>query len=234
MINPTYGDLRVKVENDLDLQEEVFVTPSELIGYCNAGIRAAAAEINAIYEDYFLTKVFMPLSVGQADYNLKDVAPNCYANKIRKLVYADGTKIYNIKRIKSSTKFEERAVINLYGTADYYRHLIRNDSAATGAIIELVPPSKETSTNHVTLWYLREIAPVTQDSDPVDVPEFQDFVMQFMKHEVWSKEMNGHPPESVVNALTFERNLMVDTLTNMVPDDDDEIEKDLSIYEDMV
>lgn len=230
MTNPTYGELRQKVENDLDLQEETFISPTELMGYCNEAIREAAAEIHDLYEDYFLSAFPMTLVNNQAKY---DLPPDLYAFKIREIVYAVGTKIYAIRRLKSSKKFEERATILLYGTADYYRYMITN-IASEGPKIELTPTSKEDSVGNAVIWYIRDVAEVTQDSDFVDIPEFKNFIMAFMKYKCWSKEMAGSPPDTVVAELEHERKLMIDTLTYMVADDDTEVEKDMSIYEDMV
>jgi len=228
--NATYGQLRAKVEADLDLGEETFISPSEMMGYCNEAIREAEAEIHDIYEDYFLSWAYLPLVNLQAYY---DLPPDIYGFKIREIVYAIGTKIYAIRRLKSSKKFEERATILLYGTADYYRYII-NNVQGQGPKLELVPVSKETSSTNVRIWYIRRVQEVTQDSDEVDIPEFHNFIMAYMKYKCWSKEMAGNPPETVVAELQAQRQLMLGTLTNMVADDDTEVEKDMSIYEDMV
>ena len=41
MIYQTYEQLRRKVEKDLDLEEELFITPSEMLGYANEAIEEA-------------------------------------------------------------------------------------------------------------------------------------------------------------------------------------------------
>ena len=40
----TYLQVKTKIENDLDLQQETMITPAEMMGYCNEAIKMIEAE----------------------------------------------------------------------------------------------------------------------------------------------------------------------------------------------
>jgi hypothetical protein len=239
----TYKEARDKILLDMDLTEEDFITPNELIGYFNEAIREAESEIHKIHEDYFLSKAVLPLVGAQAEY---DLPTDIYANKVRALIYnANTTNIYPIRRIRTIEKFWDSAVTNVYGTSDDYRYLIRND-AATGYKIVLFPASRETG-NVVDVWYLRAAnrLPLIGETKPaplvgvysvaeveafeIDIPEFISFVLKFVKVRCMDKE--GDPRQELgLQILQQQRKQMVDTLTQMVVDDDDTVIQDMSHY----
>lgn len=155
----TYKDYRTKLEADLDLEDEEFIKPNELIGYVNEGIDEAEAEILKLDEDYFLTSMPMPLIQGQTQY---DYPPNIYAYKIRGIEYSNGSQIYDVRRFRRGGKFNNVAFAEQYSQADDYRWYHTNDSAGA-AKINLVPAARETavvppSANPfmpMTVWYIR-------------------------------------------------------------------------------
>jgi hypothetical protein len=219
----SYSEIKSKVEDDLDIKDELFITTDELMGYCNEAIDEAEAEIQGIYEDYFLTSESIDLVSGTSEYALPT---DIYANKIRALIYSNGSTIYPVKRLKGSKEF---VTLPLVQSGDDYRYILKN-TAGTGPRLVLYPASRETSSSVLTIWYIRNAARITDDSDTCDIPEFANFIMQYMKVRCYEKE--GHPNlDFAVAALEKQRKLMVDTLTGMVPDGDDEVERDLSFYE---
>ena len=44
----TWAQVKTKIMNDLDLNEETFIRPSELLEYCNEAIDEAEAEIHTL------------------------------------------------------------------------------------------------------------------------------------------------------------------------------------------
>ncbi len=66
---------------------------------------------------------------------------------------------------------------------------------------------------------------------PVDIPEFANFLMQFMKVRCLEKDGTDPRFDTAVAILQQQRKMMVDTLTQMVPDNDDVLEGDFSHYE---
>lgn len=307
---PTYEEIRRKVERDLDIEEELFVSPAELMGYCNEAIEEAEALIHKINEDYFLTMAPIHLVPNRNSYAMP---PNIYGTKIRGIHYQNGSLYYEVPRLRDHRKFNDIDSFNFAppGPQDYF-YYIRNDSVQAGFKIVFLPTPQETSGTQVsitlaspgvfstavahglvvgdeinlsstgdlptglrngenyivstvpstttftvaaepggveiettvsqsgthyvekapflmTAWYLRSAFRVTDDADFIDIPEFSKYIIQYMKKRVYEKE--GHPNlEQSVNDLNRERDLMIDTLTQMVPDNNDKIEPDMSFY----
>ena len=226
----TYAEIKAKIENDLDLKQETFITPEEMMGYCNEAIDEAESEIHTLYEDYFLTKANIALVNGTAEYSLPT---NIYANKIRAIVYDNGSETYAIKRFKEFDKFLDIALTNRYVTDQWYRYIIVNNSATAGMKIYLVPKARETSSTNITVWYIRNANKITLDADKVDIPEFANFIIQYMKVRCYEKEGNPNLPKAIQD-LEQQRKQMIDTLTAMIPDAENELEKDFTYYEEIV
>lgn len=224
----TYAQALLKVEQDLDLEEEIFIQGTEMLGYFNEAIRDCEAEILTINEDYFLTNALLPLVLGTALYALPT---GIYASKIRSIIYSNGTIIYPIERIRTPRRFLDRALLLYASPTDYYQYLLFNPSAAVGAQIEITPPSKETSSGNVTIFYIREIAEIVLTTDLIDIPEFINFIYAFVKGRCKQKENAGVMPGDAQTEIDIQRKMMVDTLSNRVPDDDTEIVKDISAYQ---
>ena len=71
------------------------------------------------------------------------------------------------------------------------------------------------------------------DSDSVcDIPEFVDYILQFMKVRCYEKE--GHPNTTMaMGLLDYKKKNMINTLSNMVPDGDNLLDQDNSFYWEM-
>lgn len=70
-----------------------------------------------------------------------------------------------------------------------------------------------------------------QNATLIDIPEFATFIMQWVRCRVYEKE--GDPRiEKGSQVLMQQKKQMVDTLTNRIPDDNDEIQADYSFYND--
>lgn len=71
-----------------------------------------------------------------------------------------------------------------------------------------------------------------QQNSIIDIPEFYEFLIQWMKVRCLEKE--GDPRyEAAVSALQSQRKIMVDTLTEMIEDNANELEGDFSNYLEM-
>lgn len=159
----TYGEMDAKVKADLDLEDETFIKPNEMIGYYNEALTEAESEMIVMNQDYFLTNFFLPQVQGQQRYALPG---NIFANKIRGLQYANGSLIYPISQIRRRDKFDIVSLINQYGISDDYKYLLTNDVPGQ-AVLNLYPVSRETAIltqagffAPVQLWYLRNCARV--------------------------------------------------------------------------
>ena len=226
----TYAQVKAKVEEDLDTTDEIFITDSELMGYCNEAINMAEAEIHTLYEDYFFTKANIALVTGTSSYALP---LDIYANKIREIVYDDGSgTAYEIKNIKDSkSKYTNIRYAEVYDLDSDYRYYITNVSAAAGVAVNLVPKSRVTQATYVTIYYIRNANPIAVVGDKIDVPEFVDFIMAYMRYKCLLKE--GHPnAEAEASAVQTLMTQMKETLSQMVIDGDLSLPGDFDLYDD--
>lgn len=224
----TGTQIQTKVENDLDLVEETFITPTEMLGYINAAIDDCEAEIMGAYPDYFLSRASLALVTGTEEYVLPT---DIYAHKIRRVVYRNGTTVYPIQRMKDWHKFEEYSAEYSIQSSTYYQYFVMNQTSGSPKLL-LAPPAKETSASNVTIWYTRNAKRLSAITETCDIPEFINFLLSFVKVQCYLKE--GHPNYQMeVQMLEQQRALMQATLSEMVPDADDEIEPDLRIYSEM-
>ena len=231
MLNPTYEDIRDKILREHDLEDETFIGEDELLGYYNDAVDEAEAEIHGIYEDYFLASANLELEV---DVELYSLPSDIYANKIRRVIYQNGSLTYEVRRLRDWKKFINKADADLYATDRYYGYFLKNNSIEDGVQLLLVPKSREDSETNVTIWYIRNATRATDETSKCDIPEFLNFIYAHMRCSIRRKEFNGDVPQTDLLALEAQRKLMVDTLTAMVPDDQTEIEQDLSHYWDHV
>jgi len=224
----TLLELKDKLKDDLDLHDETFIRDPELTAYLNEAIDSAEAEIMGLYEDYFLTKANLSLVSGTDSY---DMPADMYANKIRGIIYANGSTIFPIKRVRFMDKFEKIADLTQYPPTTEYVYYF-NNSAVDGRQIVLIPPARETNATYVTVWYIRNATRLEVDADECDIPEFYSYVLQFAKVRCYEKE--GHPNAPLaLQMLEGLKRQMVETLSDMIPDGDDTVEMDLSHYMEM-
>lgn len=222
MYSPTYGELKANLQKELDLEDETFVTPIELMKYANEAVEMISSSIHSIYEDYYKTEATISLVSGQALY---DLPSDIYAQKIRHIHYNDnGTKNYEIKKVKQIKYLAD------IDQEDAYQYDITNSSSA-GLKIKIYPTPQENSSN-VTIYYLRNAKRFTADADVCDIPEFSSVLVQYMRWKCLSKEVH---PDTDMAARDLERmrQEMVDTLTARIPDEEfNLIPMDASFYRD--
>jgi hypothetical protein len=312
----TYGEFRTALSQELDIEDETFVQPTELVRYFNKAIQKAESLIFTLHQDYFLTFDYLPLTAGQAIY---DLPADIYAIKVRGIIYNNGSKRYALQRVREKDKFERLEYIEAYQTEDFYKYIIfspslkrltvTHDNAAPSVLtlsghglyeneriqveavtggtlpvavttstdyyavqvtsstfqiaasrggsgiqlatgsslvvtndgpkIRLSPQSVETSSTNVKVWYIRSCKRVNpsdsvedRDTTTIDIPEFSNYILSYVKAKVLNKEGSAMLPEAL-QELADNEQIMVDTLQQMVPDNDDVIEGDFSSYEEM-
>ena len=227
----TLAEIRSKIEAECDLEDEDFVRSNELRDYANEAIDEAESEIHGLYEDYFLKK--QTVTVAANDEQL-DLPTDIYAHKIRRILFKEGlaaesTTVYTIDRIKDWKKFEDKAVYDTQLTTDLYRYFLINETPGSPKIL-ITPKIRETGV--VTIWYLRNANRLVAETDICDIPEFVNFIFAHVKVKVYEKE--GHPGlANAVEKLERERVRMTSTLSQMIPDAANELEMDISHYEEM-
>lgn len=160
----TYLEMYNKFITDNDLADEKWATPDEVAGYFNEAFDEIKKDIADLNKDYFLTKYLVPIVQGTGSYNLPD---NMLINKIRGMIYANGSVIYPIMRYRGANEFQNIAFTDQYGTNDDYNYLLKNDYPGQ-AQFEMHPVARETAIyppqagafTPVYIWYLRDIVRV--------------------------------------------------------------------------
>ena len=225
----TLLDLTTKIEKDLDLEEEEFVQPQELIEYINDAISMSEAQIVklGLRDKYFLTRSTINIVAGQEDY---DLPSNIYANKIVKVIYQNGATLYTVKPIDAKEMFEDIQFLNKYTTTEFYRYLIRHDSPGVEKL-QIVPKAVLSVANALTVWFYRDANKLTVDTDICDLPEIcYQFIYQSVRTRVYEKE-RGQAWREAMADLKVISDLMIDTLTQQIVDSDlTSVEQDMSVY----
>ena len=226
----TYSDLNTKVRQDMGITYENFISATGMRGYFKEAVRKLEKLIHGTYEDYFLAHQTVTLVNGTAEY---DLASDIFVNKIRYVLYANGTTIYPIKKLRGEHKFYDAEQRNLNDSGAYYKYLIKNRNVTDGVKLQLFPAAYESGA-YITIWYLRKLNELTSDSSVFDAPEFVDYVINFVKLRCSVKEHDTVLMQARNIALKECEKELNNTLENMIPDGDNEILPDMAIYDDMV
>lgn len=221
-----WSALRTEIKNDMNLHGEDFVSDAELLAWANDGIRRAEKIILGLYDKYMETSANLALTTGTSVYALPS---GIIANKITHIEYNNGTgleyEVYYIKR-----KRELRYVDT---NDNIYRYYIKHDSGSSPQIV-ISPAARETSTTNVIIYFIREAATISSDSDSIDIPIADAYVKQYIKDEVRHKEIGPMFPQQESPRLQQEEKLLVEALNNMIPDDSrDQVDIDPDDLEDI-
>lgn len=221
----TRAEIIAKIQRDLDLEDEFFVTPDEMYGYIEEAIDETEKMVHRLYEDYFLATAPLPVTAGTSDYPLPDTI---FAQKVRGIFSGQGTSsAYEVKRLQDGKKL--RWFAEDLTTATQLSYFIVN-SAIGGAQIRLVPMPITDET--LDVWFLRQANRLDDDLDQLDIPEASQYIIQYVKVRCYEKE--GHP--NLAKALTDQERLrenLSTILAGMVADGENKIEMDLTVYEEM-
>ncbi len=224
----TYSQLKAKLENDLDITDLDFVNgETELLGYINEAIDDAESIVHTLGLDaqYFNTQSTMTLVNGTSDYSLPS---DIFASKIRKIFYINGQTKYEIFRIRDLTE------IPFFQSGDDYRYVLLTTSGTANNIRLRFCPTPVEDGTYIQVWYIRNattMTTATTSTNVCEIPESQNFVMQHVKTRIYEK-MGNPNLQLAVSELAAQRDLMIQTLSEMVPDENSLVRPDLSFYED--
>lgn len=218
----TYGEAANKLSVELDLQEEKFVSPDELMGIFNDAIDETEQTVLGLFEDYLLAEKTYTLVPGQDRYTMPE---DIYANKIRYLWFNDGMYRYQIKRTRA----------NILPFADIansrYSFQIQHRQPSEGITIKL-SPSVTHSGPYMNMQYIRNANRIVDDSSIFDIPEAMNFIFAYVKVRIMTKESNPLLQVALAD-LEAQRGYLQNTLKSMTVDEDNDIVPDLSFYEDL-
>jgi hypothetical protein len=233
----TWEQLKENLWDDMDLEDENFITDEGLVRYVNRALDDAETCIHTLHHEdkYFLTNAVYAWESGLTQYSLP---ADIYANKIRLIFYSNGSLKYPVTRIKQLEN------IPYIQTADRYQYIIYNSMPTSspqeapaysngGVYIQFYPPIAETSEN-ATIWYIRNMKKMTTDEDDTsnicEIPETVNFVYQHVRLSVAKKMRVQSLIDQERIDLKIQYDLMCDALKEMVPDEDNRIPPDLSAY----
>jgi hypothetical protein len=223
MIFPLFSEMNQKIKNDLDLNEETFIQPEELVAYFNEAIDMIEGQIHTLYEDYFLTSSSVDVTEGQSEV---DLPSNIFANKIRRVMWMlNDSEKYTMQRVRN---LDELLLTN---APDDYRYMITN-SEAGGFKIAVSPSFRVTTANTpLKIWYLRNAKRYVDETSICDIPEYSNVINQYVRYKCHSKE--GHPDaQQDLADLERLRTAMTETLRDKYIDEQNEVPKDLTFYRD--
>jgi hypothetical protein len=224
----TYGEIKTKVERDLDLESEDFITDAELLSYANEAIDEVERQIHTLYEDYFVTRTTISLVAGQEEYAMPT---DIYANKIRKIIYRNGTQVWSLERVRDWNKFISYEVEKAYlSSTQFYGYFIINQVAGSPKL--LLTPTPTESGSFLKVWYLRNANNLVDETSICDIPESVNYVMAYMKMKVAEKELHPNLQKFVAD-VEMQKEETIKTLAGMFPDNENNIEADTRLYDDM-
>jgi hypothetical protein len=219
----TLEDMRDNVKGDLDLEDEDFITDTDVDRFINEGRMEAEKAIHDLSEDYFKTKDTLDLVTDEEEV---DLPADIFADKIREISYDDGSDRYEVKRFRQYKRHVDRGYVS---AEEPYMYDILN-STTDGRKLVLYPASRITNGTYMTIWYIRKSATLDTDSDELDIPEGQLFIEQYAKCQCYMKEFKFIPKDES-DKLAALKASMLSALTERIPDGDDEVPADASIYD---
>ena len=144
MAYKTYGQLVTFVQNKLDLRDEDFVDAPELLEYCEEAIKYCEAEIHKmqVQDWYFETMAPIRLVNGRTTY---DLPSNIYGQKVTRLVFDDGSDLYDVFKNRNLHRYSEQQLVSQYGQSSYYTYMLFNHNVLNTPTIELSPRVRDTT-----------------------------------------------------------------------------------------
>lgn len=229
MIYKDYKTLKDEVLRETDAEAEDFIQPKEVLDYFNDAVREALAHIQklGLEDDYFQKSATTGIVAGVQELNLPN---DIYAAKIRGVIYSMPSEVYQIKRIKGPNKFQLMQELLLYPPGNpMYMYDLENPSPTSGFRIKLYPIPVATIPSCIIINYVRTVTTIAADTDLVDIPEFYSFIKAFVKYKIFSKE-NSERAISAKEEYEKEKQLMMETLSEMTPDYDNKVIGDFTHY----
>lgn len=226
-----------KLDTELDMTDDTFISVSERYDYINEAIAKAERIVHSIHLDYFKKSGFVSLVQGQQKYPMP---ADCYMTYIRDIWFSDsgfpatGSNCYEVRMIKPRE-------IPLVQTSDDYMFDIENDSPVatgqptTGLQFVVYPVPRETTSTKMQWWYIRHAASVAVGGDLIDIPEGHTYIYHYCKTKWLSKDKGNPAIADAENQLKAEEQSFRDSLRAMAPrGKTEELDMDMEFYEEML
>jgi hypothetical protein len=145
----------------------------------------------------------------------------------------------SIQPVYGARRYEVRKIRNLQDTmyfypGDDYKFIIQNlQQGAGGNQLQLYPTPTETGPL-IQLWYIREFhrltTSLTDTTNVCELAECVNFIFQHVKWRVAKKRRIAEVVASEEAALAKQYQLLEETFKEMVPDENNKVQLDLSAY----
>lgn len=229
----TFGDLKSQLEAEMDTADETFYSATELQNYFSSGVTLCEAEIIklGLREKYLQNEAFISAVSGTADYALpSDLA----INKLRKIIYRNGTLIYTVNPLRTEGAYETEDVFATYPSNEYYHYSLYKNGTSSAYQLRLTPKASVSVTNALRVIYWKTLNRYTADAVLCDVPDIcYEYILAYVRYRVYAKEGHEMTTDEKQNVSVLKQ-LMNETLQNQVADPDmDLMESDRSHYEEM-
>lgn len=220
-----WGAMRLAIRNELNLGDQGLVDDAELLCMANRALQMAEGEIHSLNEDYFRTSDKLTLVGGTAEYALPI---GIYGTKLRMVLFDDGTKRYEVKRVRPNHLGHVHS--------DRLRYELDNSSTLGCRMVFRDTPTVDGQ--FIKRWFIRRVNPIVSDVTVIDLPEFSIFVFNFVKMQCLCKAEGVVSPvllEMAKTELQMARDLMVGSLSVAVVDEDEgAIDSDMSFYNESI
>ena len=210
--------------------KEGFVKEDELIEFANNAIEELASIIVNLHEDYYLATTTIPLVSNTGDYALPE---NIYADKIRKVFFIEDNCFHEVTRAKDLST-TPNFLVNQQNNIKPYKYILVNPDE-TGTKLRIFPTPKENYPTEVYVYYIRDIkkleyydalgAKLPQqdiDDQKIDVNEFGKYVFLKLSEYIYEKEKDPMLQKVSSDIEKYEK-FIIETLSNRVPDENDEL-----------
>ncbi len=213
----TLDRLTTKIQDDLELHEENFVTPDDIHEYINDAIDDAEETIIDLFSDFFLTFADLVVVAGQQVIPLPD---NMYEARIRGVYYNQSgfsainpnLQSYKLRKIP----LEE--VMNVQQNDDF-RYRLFNPSAETQALY-FYPPVTVDSTDQYRVWYIRQAQRLFEDLDVLEKGLRPQYILAHAKMNILDKM--GDPAVIEAKAKFDVQELKLTSSLSRLTDDDED------------
>src|SRR6478735_5239995 len=207
-----------KVQDDMELHEENFVTTEDLKQFVNDAIDDAEEIIIDCFSDFFLTYAFADVEVEDDEIELPF---DIYESRLRGIWFnasgfeslSPSGEAYKVKKIK----LEQLVDVT---SGDAYRYRLFNH-ALLGQKLKIYPPIREDSDDKFLLCYIRQARRLNETTDVLEKGIRIQYVLTHVKKAVASKI--GDPMlEELKVKLDEQKNVFKRSLSRLTDDDEDD------------
>jgi hypothetical protein len=144
------------------------------------------------------------------------------------MFYINGSKKYEVLRVRNLDE-----VPYFQSGEDYKWHVVTTTGTANNFRVRFHPTPAEDGA-YIQIWYVRNATRMTTSTASTnicEIPDSSNLIMQHVKMRVYEK-MGNPLLQHAMTLLGAQRDLMISTLGEMVPDENTIVEPDVSFYDD--